>query len=903
MLITPGPKRLILIRAGRYDYAEVVLGSSTHLVGPNNVGKTSLIATLQFLYVAAFSEMKFSRPWEESQRYYFQDDTSTILFETATSDGRFVTLGLRGRGQLGGYQVDRFAFEGPYGRDDFLSKDNRARDFAEVKARLVGDRYFKMLDPADIRAAVVGDYEAVPALNMGIVPLKNPARYSDFVYLLKNLLRLNNLSQKDIKDTLLNVYRHDIQTVEIDLHGTYADLHAKLRAERTKLDNLRKVALLATSLKVNRAARDRARRDLPAMYVTLVGSKARALTALQESVKDAHRQTRELDVADQTATTQQEELEAQNIKIVQDLTRATDWIDKVDKEGVALRDYLPDMAAQERKNLAVEFDLLTAKIVQPGDPIALERALNALAVSLQRTIEQRNKHANLLGTRLQDHLGTDAIADLGRIFHPAILRLPVESGVIDIKDEEMLVTTLERLHGHVEHGRLRAAGIEVTLDRVAGADSVAVADIATLNAEIGALELSVKEATEALETARNMANLKEAREALKVLLQTADTTAMRYEQWQQDIKLVPAKRKECKELEMAQKTNLNARNAMSEEAKERVASRSAITRSLEDLEVRQRELSSIRPIPVDATWPLGAVDPEWPEMDARDINSLYVQTHNRYIEADAEVARVLDEAEVVYQDGFPGADQDARIDALVEAVDSLAEHEQSFRDQLGFVIKGMHASFNNMFKAYKDLLDCVNDFNRSIGKVSISNLSQLAIEIYENTEVTKHYRNVATSDLLDEPGKTEEAIEAIANTIDNTRVLRLSDWFGVRFVITTANGETKGYDDLTVMESNGTTMAIKILVNIVLIRAMMRKKKPFMVPFYIDEATQIDEANLREIVALANDKGFCPVLASTVPASVAEHIDFVRRVGSNRAVIDPKWRITRQAKLSHADAA
>lgn len=903
MLTTPGPKRLILIRAGRYDYAEVVLGSSTHLVGPNNVGKTSLIATLQFLYIAAFSEMKFSRSWDESQRYYFQDDTSTILFETATADGRFVTLGLRGRGQLGGYHVDRFAFEGPYGQDDFLTKDNRVRDFTEVKARLASERYFKILDPADIRAAVVGNYTAVPALNMGIVPLKNPARYNDFVYLLKNLLRLNSLSQKDIKDTLLNVYRHDIQTVEIDLHGTYADLHAKLSAERAKLDNLRKVALLAAGLKMTRAERDRARRDLPAMYVTLVGSKARALTSLQKSVDDKNRQALELDTADQTAIIRQRELEDQNTEIVQNLTRVTDWINKVDKEGVELRDYLPDMAVQERKNLADRIDTLTAKIFQPGDPMVLERALNALADSLQRTIEQRNKHANLLGTRLQDRLGAEAIADLGRIFHPEILRLPVESGAIDINDEEILVTTLKRLHGHIENGCLRAAGVEVILDRVAGADTISVADIATLNVEIGALELKVKEASEFLETARNMANLKEERDALKVQLQTAETTALRYEQWQQDVRLVPEKRKKCQQLNVAQVDNLTARNTMIEEAKNRVALRSAIKTSLADMADRERELNGIRPMPVDATWPIGVEDPEWLAMDARDINSLYGQTHGRYLEADAEVARVLNEAEVVYQDGFPGADQDTRIDALVEAVDSLGEHERSFRDQLGFVIKGMHASFNNMFKAYKDLVDCVNDFNRSIGKVSISNLSQLAIELYENTEVTKHYRNVATSDLLNEPGKTEEAIKAISNTIDNTRVLRLSDWFGVRFVITTSNGETKRYDDLTVMESNGTTMAIKILVNIVLIRAMMRKKKAFMVPFYIDEATQIDEANLREIVALANEMGFCPVLASTVPASVAEHIDFVRRVGSNRAVIDPKWRITRQAKLSHADAA
>jgi len=46
-----GPRRLILIRSAGYDYAELELDEAVHLVAPNNAGKTSLIAALQFLYI------------------------------------------------------------------------------------------------------------------------------------------------------------------------------------------------------------------------------------------------------------------------------------------------------------------------------------------------------------------------------------------------------------------------------------------------------------------------------------------------------------------------------------------------------------------------------------------------------------------------------------------------------------------------------------------------------------------------------------------------------------------------------------------------------------------------------------------------------------------------------------
>ncbi|MBL0167430.1 MAG: hypothetical protein IPP85_09825 [Propionivibrio sp.] len=281
-MLTPGPKRIILIRAGRYDYAEVMLGNSTHLVGQNNAGKTSLIATLQMLYVANFNEMSFSRPWDESRRYYFRHDTSTILFETATSDGRFVTVGLRGRGQLGSYQVDRFAYEGAYRRDDFISEDNRVRPFDEVKTRFAGDRFFKSMEPGEIRSALVGELN-VRQLNMGIVPLRDVGRYSDFVYLFKNLLRLNDLSQKDIKETFLTVYRHGIRNaIEVDLYKEYNDSYSALMAEKAKLLNLRQVAHIANHLKAQLRKREGASRDLPALYATLVGAKGRQLTALLE---------------------------------------------------------------------------------------------------------------------------------------------------------------------------------------------------------------------------------------------------------------------------------------------------------------------------------------------------------------------------------------------------------------------------------------------------------------------------------------------------------------------------------------------------------------------------------------------------------------------------------------------
>src|SRR5258708_13366753 len=92
-----GPQRLVLINAGRYDYADVELRGSLQIVGPNNTGKTTLINTLQFLYIDDQRHMDFgSYTSEQTRDFYFPNQYSYILFECLGATGQCV-IGWRGQ--------------------------------------------------------------------------------------------------------------------------------------------------------------------------------------------------------------------------------------------------------------------------------------------------------------------------------------------------------------------------------------------------------------------------------------------------------------------------------------------------------------------------------------------------------------------------------------------------------------------------------------------------------------------------------------------------------------------------------------------------------------------------------------------------------------------------------------
>ena len=92
-----GPQRLILICSGRYEYAEVELTGALQIVGPNNTGKTTLINTLQFLYLNDRRQMDFgSYSPEQTREFYFPSQYSYILFECRGATGQCV-VGWRGQ--------------------------------------------------------------------------------------------------------------------------------------------------------------------------------------------------------------------------------------------------------------------------------------------------------------------------------------------------------------------------------------------------------------------------------------------------------------------------------------------------------------------------------------------------------------------------------------------------------------------------------------------------------------------------------------------------------------------------------------------------------------------------------------------------------------------------------------
>src|SRR5258706_15603012 len=200
--MSTGPQRLVLIRSGRYEYAEVDLAGALQIVGPNNTGKTTLINTLQFLYLDDRRHMDFgSYTAEQTREFYFPNQYSYILFECLGATGLSV-VGWRGKTKRSGGDPERFFYSGPFAASDFLDHKNQVREPREVNARL-GLKQFRVIKSAHEQRELLLPPLTGEARGLGIVALRDRDKYHHFRETLKNLLTLSAITQDQMRDHLL----------------------------------------------------------------------------------------------------------------------------------------------------------------------------------------------------------------------------------------------------------------------------------------------------------------------------------------------------------------------------------------------------------------------------------------------------------------------------------------------------------------------------------------------------------------------------------------------------------------------------------------------------------------------------------------------------------------------------
>ena len=888
-MIVNGPTRIVLLHSGKYDFAEVELDRAVHLVAPNNLGKTTLIAALQFLYIDHANQMDFSYDLAATRKYYFPSPFSYVLYECLTPKG-YQVLGVHGQGPVQSYHYERFRYTGQFQFDDYLDDERRPRRWEDVRVRLAA-RDFTLVQPRNLASVLTGQGgRKANSSAFSIVPVRQNNGYERFRKLFTHLLKLGKLRQEDLKQVLIETWQSDLVQRKIDLEGSFRTRFEEIRRHREQVDALTSLLPLIHRAMESVEARDEQREVLPALWASLDARANQELRALGDRIGDATARARTLAGQAIRARAEAEEHRAVVLKHRERLAVLTSDLQRLDGQTEEFRSYEPLFEDAAIQRLDDEIGDLHHRL-RSASTKQLTRVLRDLDTARTEREEiqrQLDGLANLVVTAAREHLDDTQLARAFAIINPDLLGQPIGQGV-EVRDLDAAVNTLRGAAERSPDGGAVFPGVIIAKNSLRSADIHKHGDPGALREQLDDLAHQIRD----LETLEHtLRQERELRRELKTKQSEHQHRIERRGAYQSHLSAL--ERRPALEAEHDQ----HARRAEDADAARRDAVRRSDThdkqsraadREAEGAETMLEKLrESLRSIE-SPHWPHES--PVAPTTDAPlpELFREYRSRTRREADADTEVKAALAEVERIAYDQYVGDDEAQTLHKLRDARDALPERKESLRELWKSLVVGLKSAFKNLGNDLDILNARINDLNRALRKTSVSNLDRLALRLERNRELGKYVKDVQTNEampLFGSPRDAQRALERIGELLRLRPIIRLEDMFDLHFEVTTPDGEQRKYPHLDRIESNGTTVTIKVLVSLHLLRALLTDKD-VRIPFFLDEVSSLDHRNLRGIVEAAEGLGFCPILASPEASDAAEVLYYLREGSDGRIVLNP----------------
>lgn len=916
-----GIRRFALLNTAGYSLGLFPLEHPLSVYGANNLGKSASINALQFPILARMSDMSFGKySLEQSRRFYFASDTSYILCELSLPHGPHV-IGVVGRGPGGGFGHQFFAYQGELDLAHYQKYDTCLRQkelFTNLESK--GIKAYE-LKPDELRRLLVGGHTSVP-LDLTLIPLRSTSEQSlkTFRALFINLLHMREITAAKLKQLFLDAFEHSLRSGSVDYIAACEEAFRDVRRMEQDYNALVAAGPLVEALAGGVAQRDILRGKLhrisPVLDNLLGTWQDYAMARKEELVIQAEHYRGEQDRLqnDQRGGTQE------LMRLEREITGIQRWLGELSvlRHRFALVD---DVKVLEQQLLAAKdaHDELAGALAQSRQFSAedLDQRVGDLEKRLRQVKQQLDHADNNSYARLREEFSQQDVDRLMRLFNGALFSLPLGERGIELDDSDLWVKSLEAVLDRFKGERFEAPGLSIDLTHIDPPALQALADRAALRDQKERLDKELRQLKTQQAVSADRSASKAQTEALYQQVLDAQKALEDYRRSQTLAAEEPAKLEQLAQMEAAQDELKRSSDAFTERVQQLSAKLQLVARQLGDLESKQRTLDDAlrrrQLLPVDL--PLGT-----PFMEAIDdsMDNL-LPLLNDYQDSWQSLQRVDNQIEALYaQVRLKGVakfdsedDMERRLQLLVNAYAHRTDEALTLAKARRAAVTDIARTLRNIRSDYDSLEHQLALFNREINRRQVSNLESFRVVLAPNKEALKHIDQIIHSagqyeegetlsvfDLTqnaDQDNRNEQAKEYLARLVAaNHNQLGLKDLFELAFEITKVNGQPIIHADIDGAASNGTTMTIKALTNMYLLLHLMDRDLAGRVrlPYYLDEAADIDERNQAALLETSLQLGFVPILASVKP-QVSAHvaIDLEGGSGPNGIYIDESdWK-------------
>lgn len=845
--------RISLINSKGYGKAEMKLDNcdSIQLVGPNNIGKSTLIYALNFLFVVDGQKMSFSgqrKGDKETIHHYFPTHNKSFLIFEINKMGYYCILVKRNTdGELEYYKIDA-----EYDEDFFFETEGthqRLMSFDEVLELLSkkGILHSKFANKSDVFNHVYHRGNK----NNAVVWLEDTVKADGlsnnfskvYRYLINSKLITNktlkesliiadnreneglNFSQKNKKDIvdLLRI-NEEIKSIKA-VRPEFLDFREQVKMYNSKTQIVSEL-LYAFNTSYTTA--------IPELEISSV-ERGRHIAAVHNEINEILK-PKELNYASYIG---EKNAEIKNKSLY--LNEKQKELDEINKyESIDFLKESLNNLDKERKEIETRITTIeTQKLSSKHLEFRLEKVNDKIA-SLENQIDNYN---NLLIHKISDNEKTKQI--LNAVLSEQVLSLPskqIKKQIKKISDKMLNI-----FDGEIDITK----GIEMKEFR------------------------SVKELKEELKIVQ--AEKKQTEELLKTVVDK-EKTDFKLKSILGEIEVIKDKIRGIENkpaMERAVKGIVEELRAMNEEKKDlemhlnelvkEISTKQIMFEKLQEekrsLELRVKELKD-RKAEIDD---INITPSEYETNDNLDYIYSKIQIHQKD-RHELKTAKDLMFESLKYKLRNSIAEEDEFIKFVEEEIACLSDKERSIDGLLQSISTQFANPAYTLLKRYDEFKQFVYDkFNTKLATTRISNIESLKIDLMDNERILGELKQISSiqefNGQMSFDFDQSENLRVLNSYLDSGKRVGFEELFNIELLLH-IKGTEKRVDLANQVESDGTDRMIRLVIIMAIINRLAITDEQNKITLFIDEVATIDKQNRPELVKFCKSHNFIPIFAA-----------------------------------------
>jgi hypothetical protein len=867
-----GLTRLIMIGSGVSDYVEIEPSKSTHLVADNNIGKTSILSTLQFLLIDDWKHMDFPKSRLETEEFYFKSRKSLIIFEIKDAEGTEHLVIFRGNGLASNKRYTRWIMGGHFDKSIFISENE--------DGELVPNEWEIIVANAANQRRPIDEFRTANELRKRLrsnprwLPTIEGTAHNNFITVLKTLNTLGEVKEKKLKQVLLDIN----ESLELSMDFSKEFGVQWYDYQERKLSHIEISKKSESILKAKQYVEQKGETQTQIIeMLNEIGPSIESLSNKMESLKE-HHQKNIVDVQNELVELDLEKGKLQNSvsKLNRDegslgteIRRHEDmekWAS--DKTIVSLEKLSKDA---EKEYFSLKNRVMKAELqeYESSERIQVQIQKYQTDVSNLKTALENKQHT--LIDSLQKH-NLEFSPDPWKVLNPQLL---IQTGAISNPYETKLL--LETISSSITNLSLDYHGINVeSLEGVQGSGQFDNPEEIRneYNDKIRILEaMRVR-----LKDIENYEKLQSEMEICEkeFNMKRKDVDSMK--EWEENGKtLLAEKREEMIKLLEDKKESETAVISVEENHSKVKAKLSRMESELGRLESRNGNVLQdwmslqqkfIPNLAFNAEGKLELEEIETEIFKLRQIERKYDKADKKVTEYQLELyslsAHVMNPSS---EDFFP---------MIFERLQNLELEKENLGKEWINIATNMGSKANNLKQSLNKLRQEVHEINKLFRGTNVSNLDEFSVEFIEHSNDVSLIKNISNLTAFSAWTKDEDevaAINSLGDAMTSRSSINIADLFHLRYNVKNKGSEKQmTIDNLDDSGSTGTVTIIKAVLLMILLKKTLKYKQRSRVPLpiYLDEVGILGPRNYNQIIEVSNSLGFQIFTASPKSVETAD---------------------------------